>query len=85
MQFLSMHYWCKDINDKDGKEDMKLPFKKLQLHSQHLLFQTPVRSFQHQKDIRYMNPMVIHREGFIRNLYLVKLYRLPQLMFSKSS
>lgn len=78
MQFLSMHYWGKDLNDKDGREDMKLPFKKLLSHAKHLLFQTAERSFRYEKTIYQLNPPVISRENFIKSLSLEKHYRPPQ-------
>lgn len=31
MDFLSMHYWGRDLPDNDEQEDMKLPFKKYDL------------------------------------------------------
>lgn len=33
IEFLSMHYWGKDIQDHDSSQDMRLPFKNL-AHSQ---------------------------------------------------
>ena len=84
MQFLSMHYWGKDINDKDGKEDMKLPFKKLSSHS-HLLFQTLLRSLHYRKDIHYIRSVAIYRENFIGSLFLERLYRPPQAVLAKFS
>lgn len=41
--FLSMHYWGEDMNDQDNDRDMQLPFKKINAHSQQVLFMPPVR------------------------------------------
>lgn len=38
VDFLSMHYWGKDIVDNDAKQDMKLPFKKIFYGHHHTLF-----------------------------------------------
>jgi len=36
--FIAMHYLGQDINDNDDERDMQLPFKKVDPHSQHLVF-----------------------------------------------
>jgi hypothetical protein len=36
--FVSMHYLGHDLNDNDSAEDMKLPFKKIDTQSSHVLF-----------------------------------------------
>ncbi|MBC8985968.1 hypothetical protein H9X96_09275 [Pedobacter sp. N36a] len=38
IDFLSMHYWGKDIVDNDGNQDSKLPFKKILYGHHQLLF-----------------------------------------------
>lgn len=38
MDFLSMHYLGKDINDNDDDKDMQLPFKKIETHAFSFLF-----------------------------------------------
>jgi hypothetical protein len=32
VDFLSMHYWGDDMDDKDDEKDMQLPFKKFEVH-----------------------------------------------------
>ncbi|WP_229249003.1 hypothetical protein [Dyadobacter sandarakinus] len=32
IDFLSMHYWGKDIDDNDDEKDGRLPFKKVEVH-----------------------------------------------------
>ncbi|RFM28511.1 hypothetical protein [Deminuibacter soli] len=38
LDFLSMHYWGKDINDNDDDRDRQLPFKTVDMHSLHCSF-----------------------------------------------
>ncbi|MVT40315.1 hypothetical protein GO495_06960 [Chitinophaga oryziterrae] len=33
MDFLCMHYWGKDIRDKDYERDMQLPYKTVDIHT----------------------------------------------------
>ena len=43
LRFISMHYLGHDIKDNDADKDMKLPFKKMSIHSHLLLFQLSVK------------------------------------------
>lgn len=36
--FVAMHYLGQDLNDNDSAEDMKLPFKKVDVQTLHVLF-----------------------------------------------
>jgi hypothetical protein len=36
--FFSMHYLGHDLNDNDSSEDMKLPFKQIEIQTSHVLF-----------------------------------------------
>ena len=36
--FLTMHYWGKDINDTDDERDRQLPFKNIDHHVSHFVF-----------------------------------------------
>lgn len=78
LRFLSMHYWGNDIKDKDGKEDMQLPFKRILTHSHHVLFQPPLKTFQHVKNLFVLIPALVYRDQFIQDLSLDQLYRPPQ-------
>lgn len=44
-RFLSMHYLGQDIGDNDTNKDMKLPFKKMNIHSHLVLFQMAVKAY----------------------------------------
>ncbi|MDJ1485934.1 hypothetical protein QNI16_35970 [Cytophagaceae bacterium YF14B1] len=55
IDFLSMHYWGEDLNDQDDDRDMQLPFKKIDSHSQQVLFVPSVR-IAHQKDYVFVLP-----------------------------
>ncbi|MDJ1482952.1 hypothetical protein QNI16_20790 [Cytophagaceae bacterium YF14B1] len=52
--FLSMHYWGEDMNDQDNDRDMQLPFKKINTHSQQVLFMPPVRISYNQTFIQIL-------------------------------
>jgi hypothetical protein len=45
IDFLAMHYWGHDINDKDNDRDMQLPFKKADAHPIHVFFLPITRAF----------------------------------------
>jgi len=45
VDFLSMHYWGKDINDNDDERDMQLPFKKIDAHPSQVCFIPDIRVF----------------------------------------
>jgi hypothetical protein len=36
--FLSMHYWGHDLDDNDNDRDMQLPFKKVNINTQQVLY-----------------------------------------------
>ena len=36
--YLAMHYWGKDINDKDDARDKELPFKNIDHHASYFVF-----------------------------------------------
>jgi hypothetical protein len=45
IEFLSMHYWGKDLNDHDQQKDNQLPFKNVHSFRSVVLFHPPVRNF----------------------------------------
>lgn len=52
MQFLSMHYWGKDIPDNDDDRDNQLPFKKVSAHIHFYFFNFP-RQYQLEHTVSF--------------------------------
>ncbi len=44
LEFMKMHYWGKDIADKDDSQDANLPFKCQDSHHVAFVFNLPVKS-----------------------------------------
>lgn len=78
MAFLSMHYFGKDLQDNDQKEDMKLPFKKIGASSHHVLFQSPVSNYFSGQETYLIICQLIYRQKFFQNRYCDQLYRPPK-------
>ncbi|WP_290967230.1 hypothetical protein [Flavobacterium sp.] len=76
--FIAMHYLGQDINDNDDERDMQLPFKKVDPHSQHLVF-IPSRIYTSSLHIIPSDSAFIN--NYKRNLhinpYLGSLFRPP--------
>lgn len=79
IKFLSIHYWGKDLNDRDGDRDMKLPFKKIAQNHQYLLFQKINKNWQAQNKPEIISCSPRNPDHFFQNNYLDQLYRPPQI------
>ncbi|MFB9076322.1 hypothetical protein ACFFLS_19375 [Flavobacterium procerum] len=76
--FIAMHYLGQDINDNDDDRDMQLPFKKVDPHSQHIVFipnrvYTSTLSFI-PLDSEFVNN---YKTNLHTNPYLGSLFRPP--------
>ncbi|WP_264551127.1 hypothetical protein [Flavobacterium sp. N2038] len=76
--FIAMHYLGQDINDNDEDRDMQLPFKKVDPHSQHVVF-IPSRIYTSiltliSLDAEFVNN---YKTNLHANPYLGSLFRPP--------
>ncbi|WP_431241875.1 hypothetical protein ACQ9BO_18145 [Flavobacterium sp. P21] len=76
--FIAMHYLGQDINDNDDERDMRLPFKKVDPHSQHIVF-IPNRVYTSTLHIIPLDSHFVnnYKANFHTNPYLGSLFRPP--------
>jgi hypothetical protein len=78
MNFLSMHYWGKDIKDSDKDQDMKLPFKKSVHYNHQILFCNTQVNHLPNNDCVISNQASLFYRSKIIDLSVSQLYRPPQ-------
>jgi hypothetical protein len=78
MNFLSMHYWGKDIKDSDKDQDMKLPFKKTVYFTHQILFCNTQINHLPNTDCLLSDQSPLFYRSKIIALSVSQLYRLPQ-------
>lgn len=77
-EFLSMHYWGKDINDNDTQEDNKLPFKKANCISCISLFM-PVKKMPAVVPVMWFRiNYVVPDDPALPNAFHCSLFRPPK-------
>lgn len=79
IDFLSMHYWGKDMNDNDQDRDMQLPFKKT---PEQTCFQIaiPFQKITHEKQVFVVihTIQLMHPDEHITNQALHSVFRPPK-------
>jgi hypothetical protein len=76
--FLSMHYWGKDINDNDQEKDMQLPFKDFSNNTTPPFFCPLFKTFTLRPiSYSYKNPFEPITETFLPDPGLSSLFRPP--------
>jgi hypothetical protein len=74
MDFLSMHYWGKDLPDHDDEKDNQLPFKKSVINI-HFYYHTPVKHFLLLKPespdevVNYLPDAFMLPEAYLHSLF----------------
>lgn len=78
LDFLSMHYWGRDLNDNDQERDNQLPFKAF--HKECLEhFSTPVKTFAFKSVIYfYKSDFPLPSEAYLPDTKLAALFRPPR-------
>ena len=78
LDFLSMHYWGKDINDNDQEKDNQLPFKAFNKETlEH--FSTPVKTFALKSVIYFFkSTFLLTGETYLPDPKLAALFRPPR-------
>ncbi|HLO79615.1 MAG TPA: hypothetical protein VK166_01580 [Chitinophagaceae bacterium] len=81
LDFLSMHYWGEDLNDKDQDRDMQLPFKSSSQHCCQQITSVPVSVVS--IDHHYFHPskplQPILEDSFYLNTSTSSLFRPPRI------
>jgi hypothetical protein len=80
VDFLSMHYWGKDLNDNDHDRDMQLPFKKT---SEQTCFQLalPLQKIIHEKHFFILvdEQFATHPDENLTDKSLDSIFRPPKI------
>jgi len=78
LDFLSMHYWGKDIDDNDQEKDNQLPFKAFNKEVlEH--FSTPVKTFALKSIVHfYESDFPLTGEAYLPDPKLAALFRPPR-------
>ncbi len=80
IEFLSMHYWGKDINDNDQDKDMKLPFKKVDAHACfQIAVPTTKTTVEKQQFFTVNIPQQKSQDLDLSNPALASLFRPPRI------
>ena len=78
-EFLSMHYWGKDINDNDQAQDQQLPFKDFSNYVLRPFFFSSAKTFTIRTDFDFFKKdFPLTKDTFFPDTYLSSLYRPPQ-------
>ena len=80
LRFISMHYLGHDLNDNDASKDMKLPFKKMNVHSHLLLFQSSVKKHHLYKESYKNIPALNYLARVIKDPMRQGLYKPPRVV-----
>ena len=80
VDFLSMHYWGKDLNDNDQDKDMQLPFKKVDGYSSFQIA-IPIAKITVEKQQFYTLKIShsLSQDDNLSNPVLASLFRPPRI------